>query len=465
MEGTGMKIAMVSEHASPLAVIGGVDAGGQNVHVDALSRAMARQGHEVTVYTRRDDPDLPDRVEREGVVVEHVPAGPAQPLPKDELLCWMPDFGHYLAQRFEQDRPDVVHAHFWMSGLAALVARRATGVPVVQTFHALGVVKRRHQGAADTSPPERLRLEQAIARDVDHVVATCTDEVFELRRLGTDRRRISVVPCGVDIEHFTEEGEVWPPRGERKRLLSVGRLVERKGVDTVIRALRFLGDAELVVAGGPSSDKLSEDPEAKRLVELAERLGVRDRVIMTGRVDREQMPALMRSADIVVCMPWYEPFGIVPLEAMACRRPVVAAAVGGLVDTVADDITGMLVPPRRPDRLATALRRLLDDPFTLEAYGQAGIDRARSRYSWDRVAIETVHAYQGLLAQPVTTQSSAISDDLSEELVDELEGSLDAEVVDLRDSAAPKQIKAGRDEAQKAAKAPARTVARSGGAR
>ncbi|HEU4674583.1 MAG TPA: glycosyltransferase, partial [Motilibacteraceae bacterium] len=248
--------------------------------------------------------------------------------------------------------------------------------------------------------------------------------------------------------------------GERKRLLSVGRLVERKGVDTVIRALRFLGDAELVVAGGPSSDKLSEDPEAKRLVELAERLGVRDRVIMTGRVDREQMPALMRSADIVVCMPWYEPFGIVPLEAMACRRPVVAAAVGGLVDTVADDITGMLVPPRRPDRLATALRRLLDDPFTLEAYGQAGIDRARSRYSWDRVAAETVHTYQGLLAQPTSAES--VSDDLSEELADELGTDLgaDAEVVDLRDSAAPKQGTAARTAASTD-----RTIARSGGAR
>ncbi len=390
-----MRIAMVSEHASPLAAIGvGADAGGQNVHVACLSTALASLGHDVVVYTRRDDPALPDRVAfGPGVTVEHVTAGPARAVPKDDLLRFMPAFAAELIKRWAEEPPDVMHTHFWMSALAGVIARRATGVPVVHTFHALGVVKRRHQGAKDTSPKERVRLERAIARDVDRIIATCTDEVFELVRMGAQRPQISVVPCGVDIAHFTEGGAVWP-RTDRPRLLTIGRLVERKGVDTAIRALRGVPDAELVVAGGPPLAKLRADPEARRLMELAESLGVADRVLMIGQVSRDHMPALMRSADVVVCVPWYEPFGIVPLEAMACRRPVVASAVGGLVDTVADGVTGHLVPPRDPAALAATLRTMLSNPFELEALGQAGIDRARSRYAWDRIARETASVYE-----------------------------------------------------------------------
>ncbi|MDP9416781.1 MAG: glycosyltransferase [Actinomycetota bacterium] len=389
-----MRIAMVSEHASPLAAIGGVDAGGQNVHVAALSTALGELGHEVTVYTRRDDRTLPDRVPiATGVTVQHIDVGPARTLPKDELLGLMPAFAAELVRRWDDDPPDVVHTHFWMSALAGVIARRTTGVPVVHTFHALGVVKKRHQGAKDTSPKERLRLERAIARDVDRIIATCTDEVFELVRMGAQRSHISVVPCGVDVGHFTEEGPSWP-RTDRPRLLTVGRLVERKGVDTAIRALRGIPDAELVVAGGPPLPELGADPEAQRLLALAEELGVLDRVLMVGQVSRDDMPALMRSADVVVCVPWYEPFGMVPLEAMACRRPVVASAVGGLVDTVAEGVTGHLVPPRDPARLAALLRRMLANPFELEALGQAGIDRARSRYAWERIARETAGVYE-----------------------------------------------------------------------
>ncbi|MGI8683242.1 MAG: glycosyltransferase, partial [Mycobacteriales bacterium] len=158
-----MRIAMVSEHASPLAVLGGVDTGGQNVHVAALAGALARLGHSVTVHTRRDDPDLPRRVQlRPGVTVDQVTAGPAREIPKDELLPYMAAFAADLRAQWESEleRPDVVHAHFWMSGLAALAAARPLHIPVVQTFHALGVVKRRQQGSKDTSPPQRLELER-----------------------------------------------------------------------------------------------------------------------------------------------------------------------------------------------------------------------------------------------------------------------------------------------------------------
>ena len=398
-----MRIAMVSEHASPLAAVGGVDAGGQNVHVESLARALARAGHDVTVHTRRDSPDLPAEVRTaDGVLVRHLDAGPAAPLPKDDLLPLVGEMSAQLAASFAADRPDVVHAHFWMSGLTALAATRDLDVPVVQTFHALGVTKRRFQGRQDTSPPVRIRMERALARDADRVVATSTDEVSELLRLGGVRSRITVVPSGVDIEQFTPDGPV-AEKGDRPRVLCVGRLVPRKGFDTVVRAMAAVPEAELVIAGGPAADELGSDAEAGRLLRLAERFGVADRVRLIGAVPRPDMPALLRSADLVVCTPWYEPFGIVPLEAMACGVPVVASAVGGFLDTVVDGATGTLVPPRRPDRLAAAMRKLLSEPFWREAYGTAGVDRARSRYSWDRIAAGTLTVYENLLAGAAAT--------------------------------------------------------------
>jgi glycosyltransferase involved in cell wall biosynthesis len=388
-----MKIAMVSEHASPLALVGGVDAGGQNLHVAELAKALARRGDEVVVHTRRDDEVTAPRVElAPGVVVDHVPAGPAVSLPKDELLPYIPEFGAYLADAWYAEPPDVVHAHFWMSGLAALTGVRGRATPVVQTFHALGSVKQRHQGSKDTSPPGRVRLERAIARSAAKVIATCSDEVFELARLGVQRRQICVVPCGVDLDQFTDHGST-APRSGRPRILSVGRLVERKGFDVLIRALPAVPEAELLIAGGPPLAELDGDPEACRLRDLAEGCGVSDRVHLLGAVTRADMPALMRSADVVACAPWYEPFGMVAVEAMACGVPVVAAAVGGLTDTVIDGVTGVLVPPRRPDRMAAALRTVLSEPNMRLGFRSAALDRARSRYAWDRIAAETRRVY------------------------------------------------------------------------
>lgn len=388
-----MKIAMVSEHASPVAALGRVDAGGQNVHVAELSAALSRRGHEVVVYTRRDDRALPERTTTpDGYTVVHVPAGPADHIPKDELLQYMGEFARFLDREWTAHRPDVVHAHFWMSGVASQLAARHLNIPAVQTFHGLGVVKRRHQGADDTSPPERLKLETMVARCATWVAATCTDEVFELMRLGRERSRTSVVPCGVDLDLFTPEGPK-SRRGAAHRIVSIGRFVPRKGFDLAIRALPTIPDTELVIVGGPDRAALRRDPEARRLKELARELGVANRVKLCGSIARANMPTVLRSADIVACTPWYEPFGTVPLEAMACGVPVVASAVGGMLDTVVHDVTGRLVPPKRPDLLADTLNGLLHDDFLRRSLGAAGRDRARSRYSWERIASDTLRVY------------------------------------------------------------------------
>lgn len=394
-----MRVAMVSEHASPLAALGGVDAGGQNVHVGALATQLGARGVEVVVHTRRDEPGLPRRSPlAPRVMVDHVPAGPPRPVGKDDLPPFMNDFAAELARLWARERPDVVHAHFWMSGRAALAAARPLGIPVVQTFHALGVVKRRHQGAADTSPPGRVEAERAIAIEADHIVATCSDELFELVRLGADPSRISVVPCGVDLDHFSPDGPCAPRAPRPHRVLSVGRLVERKGLDTLLAALAHLPDTELVVAGGPALAGLDLDPDVSRLRSQARRAEVADRVRFLGRVGRAELPALVRSADVVASVPWYEPFGMVPLEAMACAVPVVASGVGGLVDTVVDGVTGLLVPPRDAGALAEALAGLLADPALRATLGHAGARRARARYGWPKVAVTTLGAYARAMA-------------------------------------------------------------------
>ncbi|MDQ1500205.1 MAG: hypothetical protein QOD57_2400 [Actinomycetota bacterium] len=394
---TPLRVAMVSEHASPLAVLGGADAGGQNVHVDALSRVLAGRGVDVDIFTRRDDSALPERVRVcPGVTVVHIDAGPPEPVPKDELLPHMAAFARELERRWRRRRPHIVHAHFWMSGLAAAAARRGD-IPVVQTFHALGVVKRREQGAADTSPAQRLDIEHRLLREVDQVIATCSDEAFELLRLGLPAGRISVVPCGVDLDHFTTVGPAEPRTGDRPRVVVVTRLVERKGVGNVVAALADLPGVELVVAGGPDRAGLDRDPEAQRLMGLARHYGVDGRIDFRGRIPHDDVPALFRSADVVVTCPWYEPFGMVPLEAMACGVPVVASAVGGMLDTVVDGMTGLLVPPRCPQRIAEAVAELLDDPARRAAMGSAAAERARM-YRWDRVGASTLDVYRGVLS-------------------------------------------------------------------
>ena len=394
-------IAMVSEHASPLAALGRPDAGGQNVYVAELAARLAGRGHRVTVYTRRDSPDLPERVHTpEGVCVVHVPAGPPGPVPKDELLPYVPGFAAHLREAWAEDPPDVVHAHFWMSGMAALAAAPRLGVPVVQTFHALGTVKRRYQGPADTSPPQRERIERTIGRSVSAVLATCADEVRELTAMGVSPRRVRVVPCGVDTDHFAAVPGATRPSPARRCLLAVGRLVPRKGFDRVIRALAEVPDAELLVAGGPEQALLFADPEAERLRKIAEEHGVADRVTLLGAVPRQDMPRLMSAADLLLSTPRYEPFGIVPIEAMACGTPVVATAVGGHLDTVVPGVTGALVPVTDGPELAAAVRRLLDRPGQLARLGAQGRRHVLARYTWDRVTDGVTQVYDEFVPAP-----------------------------------------------------------------
>ncbi|WP_081909115.1 glycosyltransferase [Deinococcus sp. YIM 77859] len=402
------RIALISEHASPLAALGGTDAGGQNVYVAQVARHLARLGYAVDVFTRRDAPHLPEVLEWvPGVRVVHVPAGPAAAIPKEHLLPLMPDFTRLMADFLTREGGyDLLHANFWMSGLVAADLGRQLGLPFVITFHALGKVRRLHQGEADGFPDDRFAIEERLVREANRIVAECPQDEADLRELyGADPARIVTVPCGFDPSEFSPQGR----REARRRLgldpdeltvLQLGRMVPRKGVDDAIRgfarAMRQLQQpARLLVVGGNSPDPDPRlTPELGRLQAVAREEGVADRVIFTGSRDRSALRDYYSAADVFISVPWYEPFGITPLEAMACGTPVLGARVGGIQHTVVDGETGYLVPPRDPDALGRRLAELLADAPLRERMGEAALLRVRTHFTWEGVARQLAEVYR-----------------------------------------------------------------------
>ncbi len=307
-----------------------------------LSEALAALGHEVVVHGHGEvDADLVDR----------------------------------LRDAWRDEPPEVVHAHSWLSGMATALAVGDRPIAKVLSVPTTANID-----------PDVQRLERLVWRRIDRMLAASGGQVRRLTALGVPRSQITIVPHGVDHATFTPWGSS-PRKGTRHRLLGVGDLVTHHRFDLPISVLAALGDTELVIAGGPVDD----NPEADRLIRCARHYGVEDRLHLLGPVD--DMPALYRSADIVVCTPARSTFGTVALEAMSSGVPVIAAAVGGLSDTVVNEVTGLLVPPLRPADLARAVRHLLVDSALREAFGAAGRDRACARYSWERVAADTSRAY------------------------------------------------------------------------
>ena len=385
-----MKIALVAQHVIALSS----DETGQvgDTRLLELSRSLASKGHRVTIYAQRYDAALPERAELEpGVTVEYI--GPAdEHYSESDLLAQVPAFSRPLHEHWRRNRPDVVHALRWTSGLAALAAVRDLRIPVVQSFDSLGVAERRHHMIARDAGTERIRLEPAIGRSASAVLAGSSDEQSDLTRLGVPRRSIRVVPCGVDTDEFNPEGPV-AERTTRPRLVTMVDLSEYDAVGTLLRAISKVPGADLVIAGGPAPDKLRDDLSFRRLYKLADYLGVSSQVTFAGQVGRAALAPLLRSADLVVSISEYDPTGILAVQAMACGTPVIASAVGGQVDAIVDGTTGILVPPGRPALLAQRIRQLLAHPMLLEAFSVAAADRARSRYSWDRIAHETLAVY------------------------------------------------------------------------
>ena len=407
------RLLWISEHASPLAALGGTDAGGQNVYVAQVARRLAEAGHRVDVVTRRDDPAAPI-VSRPapGMRVIHVPAGPPERIRKEDLLPYMDEFAEFVERRLMGRRGayDLVHANFFMSGLVAAELKSRTGTPFVVTFHALGRVRRIHQGGADDFPDERPDIEDRIVAEADRIISECPQDEEDLIDLyGAEPSRLATVPCGFDPAEFrpgdrgrARERLGLPP--DAPIVLQLGRLVPRKGVDNVIRAVARLRsahglDARLLIVGGESREPdEARTPEIGRLRAIATEEGVADAVTLVGGRGRSELCDYYTAADAFVSTPWYEPFGITPLEAMACGTPVVGSAVGGIKSTVLDGETGFLVPPGDPEALAARLAVLLTDRGLRDAFGRRAVRHVNASYSWKRVARSIADVYDEVLA-------------------------------------------------------------------
>lgn len=407
------KIALISEHASPLDTLGGVDAGGQNVYVAQLARRLANSGYLVDVFTRRSSRDQ-EEVTRwlPGVRVIHVPAGPPEFVPKEDLYPYMPQFTEWTRHFFRSERQDydLVHANFWMSGFVAANLKRDLGIPFVMTFHALGRVRRLYQGDADGFPDQRFAEEDRIVAEADRIIAECPQEQEDLIVLyRADPAKLTIIPCGFDSE------EMWPTAKplaraqlgldpEERVILLVTRMVPRKGVETAIRGFarmlaRDPAPARLVLVGGDSEDPdPAATPEIGRLQAIAEECAVADRVLFAGRKNREDLKTYYSAADVFVTLPWYEPFGITPLEAMACGTPVVGSNVGGIKFTVRDGETGYLIPPRDEHALADRLIHLFRHRELLTSLGCQGIRRVHDLFSWRHIGNAVAALYEEVLA-------------------------------------------------------------------
>jgi D-inositol-3-phosphate glycosyltransferase len=401
------RVAFISEHASPLASLGGVDNGGQNVYVAELSTQLATMGYEIDIYTRKDREDLPETVEwKPGIRVIHIKAGPSIYIPKEKLLDHMGAFAaemqHYIRKHHLLYK--LVHAHFFMSAMVAAQLKRVLNIPYVITFHALGKVRRLYQQQADGFPVERIAIESFLVRDADGLIAECPQDRLDLithYRAATEK--IDVVPCGFNPDEFypvdrNEARERLGLRRQDKVVLQLGRMVPRKGVEDVIRATASLQPhvrkLKLIVVGGEAElPDPAATPEIRRLMQITKDCRAESCVQFAGRKNRDQLKYYYSAADVFVSVPWYEPFGITPLEAMACGTPVVGSNVGGIKYSVVDRLTGFLVPPKDPGSTARMIWQLLEDKFMHNYMRKNGLQRVNKMFTWEKVAssIHTVY--------------------------------------------------------------------------
>ncbi len=417
------RIALISEHASPLATLGGVDSGGQNVYVGEVAKNLASLGYSVDVFTRRDSSLLPEQAEwANGVRIIHVPAGPNQYIRKEDLLPLMAEFTAYVLSCSQRSSYDLIHANFWMSGLVAAEVKRLLGIPFIVTFHALGRVRRVHQGEADEFPNQRFAIEDRVVAEADHIIAECPQEEEDLIRFyNADPARITIIPGGFDPGQFWPIGKALarvalgiPP--EDRIILQLGRMVPRKGVDTVIQGYALLQQqipARLLVVGGEAGDADSVlSPEITRLQAIAKAEGVTDRVAFIGQRGREALKWYYSAADVFVTTPWYEPFGITPVESMACGTPVIGSNVGGIKFTVRDGETGYLVPANDPVAIAERIAHLYQHPKLLSVFRRQAIQRANDLFTWQKVTNRIADLYEVVLSarQPQQRHELAIID-------------------------------------------------------
>lgn len=402
------RIALISVHGDPAIDIGKEEAGGQNVYVRQVGEALARQGWQVDMFTRKTSGE-------QEAIVEHQPycrtirlvAGPEAFVPRDEIFNYLPEFVTALG-KFQQENKieySLVHTNYWLSAWVGMELKKYQSIRQVHTYHSLGAVK--YKSVSDIPPiaDRRLEVEKACLEKAERIVATSPQEQEHMRQLVSSKGNIDVIPCGTDISRF---GSVSPSES-RIRLgipksslvvLYVGRFDRRKGIETLVRALRHsmfpgLADIRLMIVGG-SRPGCSDGRERERIERIVDELGLREYVSFPGQVSHENLPYYYAAANVCVTPSHYEPFGLVAIEAMASGTPVVASGVGGLQFTVVNEKTGLLCLPQDEKAFAKAIDRILARPDWQAKLGKAARKRVENLFSWTGVAQQLSDLYLSL---------------------------------------------------------------------
>lgn len=411
------RVCMLSVHTCPLAMLGGKKTGGMNVYVRDLSRALGRMGIQVDVYTRSQDDCVPMVMHDLGLGsrVIHIPAGPEAPIPVAEIESYLDEFANEVLAfaANESLEYDVIHSHYWLSGIVAEQLSQAWGgVPVVHMFHTLGVMKNRV--ASDNSqraPQSRIDGERHVLTTADRIIAATPAEEAQLNWLyGADMDKVVVIPPGVDLERFkpmpsdVAKQTVGIPCGEAN-ILFAGRIEPLKGVDTLLRAMALIRErfpevventCVAIIGGDPWSDDM--DSEMARLQALRDELNIHDVVVFLGARDQEMLPYYYAASEMVVMPSHYESFGMVALEAMAVGRPVIASEVGGLAFLIKDGVNGYHVPSRDPEALAERIYELLTNDECREDMGEQA-HRYAAGFDWSRIAARIAAVYSELVLE------------------------------------------------------------------
>ncbi len=408
-EGVAMRIAIISYHTCPLATLGGKDTGGMNVYVRDLTRYLGSMGIRVDVFTRSQDEHVPHVLHDLGYGnrVVHIPAGPEAPLPKQELMTYLPEFVEGILEfaRNKNITYDLIHSHYWLSGIAAKELKAIWNIPVIHMFHTLGAMKQRVARQPDEVEGEyRIKGEKEVIQTADRIVAATLAELAQLQWLyQADVSKIVVIPPGVDLSRFypippDEAKEFIGVRPCEQVVLYVGRIEPLKGIDVLIEAIAIMRQKGVrvclsVIGGEPLSEPGLLNHEMARLQALREQYGLQDMVAFLGKRGQDTLPYYYSAAEAVVVPSHYESFGMVALEAMACGTPVVASQVGGLAFLVQNGVTGFTVPVDDPQALADRLIEITQDPSLRKRMGEAAAEFARN-YSWEKIAAQILKLYE-----------------------------------------------------------------------
>ena len=405
------KIALISVHGDPAIDVGKEEAGGQNVYVRQVGEALGRQGWQVDMFTRYSDAN-------QAKIVEHSPncrtirltAGPEEFVARQKIFSYLPEFVAAFLDFQHQQKTiyPIIHTNYWLSAWVGMEIKKLQTVQHLHTYHSLGAVKYRSISTIPLIAKTRLRVEKQCLETADLIIATSPQEQEHMRSLVSKQGRIAVIPCGTNINCF---GSIDRNTGrakigikpEDKLVIYAGRFDPRKGIETLVQAVakdevKRHENLRLMIIGGSTPGE-KDGRERERIGNIVEDLGIEDITIFAGRVQHEELAAYYAAADVCVVPSHYEPFGLVAIEAMASRTPVVASKVGGLKYSVADEVTGLLVPPQDEEAFARAIDSILANPQWQQQLGKNARERVEAKFSWDGVASQLDSQYMSQLNQ------------------------------------------------------------------